>query len=60
VPLRDARQLFASMSYEPALAETDALLRQHEVTAGDITTLSTSTSPGSGPPTSSEAFRGRG
>jgi hypothetical protein len=25
-PLRDARELFASMGYKPALAETDALL----------------------------------
>jgi hypothetical protein len=28
VPLREARQLFASMRYEPALAETETLLAQ--------------------------------
>ena len=27
-PLREARELFASMGYRPALAETDALLEQ--------------------------------
>ncbi|HEX5468665.1 MAG TPA: hypothetical protein VFW80_06435 [Gaiellaceae bacterium] len=27
-PLRDARELFASMGYKPALAETEALLEQ--------------------------------
>jgi tetratricopeptide (TPR) repeat protein len=29
-PLREARELFASMGYKPALAETDALLAQRE------------------------------
>jgi hypothetical protein len=27
-PLREARELFASMGYEPALTETEALLRK--------------------------------
>jgi hypothetical protein len=32
-PLRDARDLFASMGYKPALAETEALLAQDETAA---------------------------
>ena len=32
-PLREARELFASMGYEPALAETDALLGESEAAA---------------------------
>ena len=32
-PLRVARELFASMGYKPALAETEALLRQSEAAA---------------------------
>jgi hypothetical protein len=32
-PLRKARELFASMGYEPALAETDELLTQGEAAA---------------------------
>jgi hypothetical protein len=32
-PLREARDLFASMGYEPALAETDALLARGEAAA---------------------------
>ena len=32
-PLRDARDLFASMGYKPALAETEALLGQDEAAA---------------------------
>jgi class 3 adenylate cyclase/tetratricopeptide (TPR) repeat protein len=32
-PLRDARELFASMGYKPALAETDALLGRGEAAA---------------------------
>ena len=31
--LREARELFASMGYQPALAETQSLLDQHEVAA---------------------------
>ena len=31
-PLREARDLFASMGYEPALAETEALLGESEAT----------------------------
>jgi class 3 adenylate cyclase/tetratricopeptide (TPR) repeat protein len=33
-PLREARELFASMGYRPALAETEALLGEGEVAAG--------------------------
>ncbi len=32
-PLREARELFASMGYQPALAETDALLGESEAAA---------------------------
>ena len=32
-PLREARELFASMGYKPALAETDALLGESEAAA---------------------------
>jgi hypothetical protein len=32
-PLREARELFASMGYEPALAETEALLGEMEAAA---------------------------
>ncbi|MBA3245769.1 MAG: hypothetical protein H0T61_11430, partial [Actinobacteria bacterium] len=32
-PLREARELFASMGYKPALAETEALLAQGEAAA---------------------------
>jgi hypothetical protein len=32
-PLREARELFASMGFKPALAETDALLRPAEAAA---------------------------
>ena len=32
-PLREARELFASMGYKPALAETEALLRKSEAAA---------------------------
>ena len=32
-PLREARELFASMGYEPALAETKALLGETEAAA---------------------------
>ena len=32
-PLREARELFASMGYTPALAETDALLGDNEAAA---------------------------
>ena len=32
-PLRAARELFASMGYKPALAETDALLGKSEAAA---------------------------
>ncbi|MDX6386559.1 MAG: hypothetical protein QOD85_361, partial [Gaiellaceae bacterium] len=32
-PLREAAQLFASLGYRPALAETEALLRDYEATA---------------------------
>jgi len=32
-PLREARELFASMGYKPALAETEALLAQSEAAA---------------------------
>ena len=32
-PLREARELFASMGYQPALTETQSLLDQHEVAA---------------------------
>lgn len=32
-PLRQAKELFASMGYAPALAETQALLHQHRVAA---------------------------
>ena len=33
-PLREARELFASMGYTPALAETEALLEQTKAAAG--------------------------
>ena len=32
-PLREARRLFASMGYRPALAETEALLARGEAAA---------------------------
>jgi hypothetical protein len=32
-PLREARELFAAMGYEPALAQTDELLGQGEAAA---------------------------
>ena len=32
-PLREARELFASMGYRPALAETEALLGHDEAAA---------------------------
>ena len=32
-PLREARELFASMGYRPALAETEALLGESEAAA---------------------------
>jgi hypothetical protein len=32
-PLREARKLFASMGYKPALAETEALLGESEAAA---------------------------
>lgn len=32
-PLREARELFASISYKPALAETEALLGESEAAA---------------------------
>jgi hypothetical protein len=32
-PLREARDLFASMGYKPALAETEALLTRGEAAA---------------------------
>lgn len=32
-PLREARELFASMGYQPALAETEALLSESQVAA---------------------------
>ena len=32
-PLREARELFASMGYRPALAETEALLARGEAAA---------------------------
>lgn len=32
-PLREARELFASLGYKPALAETEALLAQGEAAA---------------------------
>jgi hypothetical protein len=32
-PLREARELFASMGYKPAVAETDELLTQGEAAA---------------------------
>jgi hypothetical protein len=32
-PLREARELFASMGYKPALAETEALLRKGKAAA---------------------------
>ena len=32
-PLREARELFASMGYTPALAETEALLGESEAAA---------------------------
>jgi hypothetical protein len=33
VPLRETRELFASMGYKPALAETEALLGESEAAA---------------------------
>jgi hypothetical protein len=33
VPLATARELFASLGYKPALAETEALLAQDEAAA---------------------------
>ena len=32
-PLREARELFASMGYQPSLAETEALLGKSEAAA---------------------------